>query len=61
MQKALVARNEQLQRLVEQSGQRATPPDGRPRTAPLVRSFAGKGFAGAEVDEKGFGSSWRRR
>ncbi len=44
MQKALVARNEQLQRLVEQSGQRATPPDGRPRTAPLVRSLPGQGF-----------------
>ncbi|KAK9843746.1 hypothetical protein WJX81_004818 [Elliptochloris bilobata] len=35
--KALVARNEQLQRLVEQSGQRAAPPDGRPRTASLTR------------------------
>jgi hypothetical protein len=35
-QKALVARNEQLQRLVEQSGQRAAAPDGRSRTSPLV-------------------------
>ena len=37
-QKALVARNEQLQKLVEESGKRAALPDGRPRTAPLVRS-----------------------
>ena len=36
-QKALVARNEQLQKLVEESGKRAAMPDGRPRTAPLVR------------------------
>ena len=36
-QKALVARNEQLQKLVEESGKRAALPDGRPRTAPLVR------------------------